>query len=70
MRIFHSSEPETVHIHGRALKCPVCGNGSFRSRKAQLNTSVATFFGLDWANRSATCYVCTQCAHISWFLND
>lgn len=70
MSIFKKSEPETVEIAGKPFKCPVCGNEYFRTRRAQLNTAVASFFDLDWANRSATCYVCSECTHISWFLGD
>ena len=68
MSIFKKSDPKTVRITKHALKCPVCDNKMFYTRKAQLNTSVATFFNLDWASRTATCYVCSECTHISWFL--
>jgi hypothetical protein len=33
-----------------------------------LNTAIATFFNFDWANKSATCFVCSNCTHISWLL--
>lgn len=62
------SQAQTVEIKGRALKCPVCDNGLFYTRRAQLNTPVATFFNFDWANKTATCFVCSECTHISWFL--
>jgi len=61
-------EPRTVQVKGNELRCPVCNNNLFWTRKAQLNSAVATFFNLDWANRSATCFVCSDCTHISWFL--
>ncbi len=61
-------EPEIVQVAGNNLRCPVCSNDHFFTRRAQLNTSAASFFGLDWANRSATCFVCSNCTHISWFL--
>ena len=65
-----TKEAETVNIKGHDLICPICKNNYFYSRKAQLNTAAASFFNLDWANRSATCFVCTQCTHISWFLGN
>lgn len=68
MGLFKKSEPQTVQIAGNELKCPICNNNLFWRRRAQLNSSVATFFKLDWTNRSATCHVCSKCTHISWFL--
>jgi len=68
MGIFEKDEPESIEIKGYELKCPVCNNKLFYTRSAQLNTAVATFFNFDWANKSATCFVCSNCTHISWFL--
>ena len=65
-----AQESETVIVNGHALICPICKNDHFFSREAQLNTAAASFFNLDWANRSATCFVCADCTHISWFLGD
>jgi hypothetical protein len=65
-----AQEPETVTVNGHQLICPICKNDHFHSREAQLNTAAASFFNLDWANRSASCFVCTECTHISWFLGD
>lgn len=70
MGLFNKQEPQFVNVKGNLLKCPVCGNTSFWTRRAQLNTAVASFFNLDWANRSATCFVCSNCTHISWFLGE
>ena len=64
------NEPCAVEIKGHQLKCPVCSNNRFFSRRAQLNTAVASFFNFDWTNRSASCYVCSECSHISWFIDD
>lgn len=61
-------EPQTIAVKGRELRCPVCNNAYFWTRQAQLNTAVATFFNLDWANKSASCFICSDCTHISWFL--
>lgn len=72
MGLFKNEEtaPQTIEIKGNMLKCPVCSNGLFYTRKALLNTTVATFFNLDWANHNATCFVCSNCTHISWFLGE
>jgi len=70
MSLFKEEEPQPVEVLGNELKCPVCGNQQFWTRRAQLNTAIATFFNLDWANRSATCFVCSECTHILWFLGE
>lgn len=63
-----SSEPVSVEIQGQPLKCLVCTHDQFNRREAQLNTSGASFFNLDWLNRSGVCYVCARCGYIHWFL--
>jgi hypothetical protein len=68
MKLLKQKEPQVVEVKGHALSCPICSNKKFWTRRPQLNTSIASFFGLDWANRSATCFVCSECTHISWFL--
>ncbi|MBN2349589.1 MAG: hypothetical protein JXJ22_12150 [Bacteroidales bacterium] len=70
MSLNKSKTPQPVIIKGKELQCPVCGNKSFSKRRAQLNSAVATFFNLDWTNRSASCYVCSECTHILWFLDE
>ncbi len=67
-KIFKKKEPQTVDVAGHALVCPVCANKLFWTRKAQLNSSVSTFFNLDWTDRSARCFVCSECTYIFWFL--
>lgn len=68
MQLFKAKEPQPVQVKGHDLSCPICSNNYFWTRKAQLNTSVASFFGMDWADRSATCFVCSECTYIFWFL--
>lgn len=70
MSIFKEDEPLAIDIKGHELSCPICGNKSFWTRQAQLNTAVASFFNLDWANRSANCFVCSNCTYIYWFLGE
>jgi hypothetical protein len=59
---------EQFFVKGKKLKCTVCEHERFYYRKSQLNTAVASFFDLDWANKSAHCYVCDNCTNIHWFL--
>jgi predicted nucleic-acid-binding Zn-ribbon protein len=68
MSIFGKSEPETVEVNGKSLRCVVCGNDTFHSREAQLHGAVATFFDIEWTSPTATCYVCADCSYIHWFL--
>lgn len=68
MSLRSKNEPRIVVVKNAQLFCPVCGCDQFLTRKAQLNTAVRTFFNLDWTNRSACCYICANCTHISWFL--
>jgi hypothetical protein len=70
MSLFQEEEPQPVEVLENELKCPICDNQLFWTRQAQLNTAIATFFNLDWTNRSATCFVCSKCTHISWFLGE
>lgn len=72
MNLFRKKEedPQTVEVKGNEIKCPICNNSYFWTRQAQLNTAVATFFKLVWANKSTTCFVCLECTHISWFLGE
>jgi hypothetical protein len=50
-------EGEEKIIADTKLICPHCKNDRFTERGAQLNTSTAPFFGFDWANKSAYCFV-------------
>ncbi len=59
---------DTFQIQGRQIVCPHCGNSRFDLASALLNTPGMTFFGLDWANRTASVLCCRQCGRIEWFL--
>jgi predicted nucleic-acid-binding Zn-ribbon protein len=52
----------------RNLHCAHCGCEDFNHRRAQLNTALATFFGLDAHNQSADVYACRRCGRLEWFL--
>jgi DNA-directed RNA polymerase subunit RPC12/RpoP len=65
-----ADEPgQTLEVKGRRVTCPVCGHDRFWTRDSLLNTRMVTFFGFDWANQSATNYVCNECGHILWFIH-
>jgi hypothetical protein len=51
-------EPKSYEIQGVQLRCQICQHDEFWRREGQLNTAAATFFNLDWANKSAVCLVC------------
>ncbi len=62
-----NKEPFPIQVKGKQLECPVCDNDHFYKKHIQLNTSIFTFFNLDWLNKDATCFVCSECTHIIWF---
>lgn len=68
MRLFKKKEPQTVEVAGNLLRCPVCNNDLFWTRTTPINSSVSAFFNLPGSGRIATCFVCSECTHISWFL--
>lgn len=57
---------KSYEVIGKQLECLVCQHDKFTARQAQLNTSTATFFGLDWANTTAQCLCCDECGYIHW----
>jgi predicted nucleic-acid-binding Zn-ribbon protein len=68
MSKFENQEPQSFVVKGYELKCPICNNRQFRTKQVLLNTTAMTFFNLDWANRNAKSYVCSNCTHIMWFM--
>lgn len=52
----------------RTLECPHCHGKDFKHQRAQLNTALATFFGLDAFNASADVYACRRCGRLEWFV--
>ena len=64
---WRNQEPQNITVDGKSLVCPVCGNDLFRTRKILLNTRAATLFDVEFANRRAYCYVCSNCQYIYWF---
>jgi hypothetical protein len=68
MGLFRRQQPETYIIAGRKLQCTICEHDRFLVRDAQLNTSILTFLGFDWLNKSGRCYICDKCGYIHWFV--
>lgn len=69
MGLFGKKEAESYMIAGEIeLACRICKHDRFWRREAQLNTPVATFFNMDWANATALCLVCEHCGYIHWFV--
>jgi predicted nucleic-acid-binding Zn-ribbon protein len=64
---YSKRKPDTVMVKNRKLICPVCDNDQFIETRAQMNTAAASFFDLDWANKSARCFVCSECTYVFWF---
>ena len=62
------NEDWSYEVAGRQVTCSHCGGTEFEESHAQPNTAGLTFLDLDWANRSATIYICKHCGHIEWFL--
>lgn len=64
------SNPQEFVIKGVKLSCNHCGANGFTSRRAQLNTAIMTAFDLDYLNASADVYVCSDCGHLHWFIEN
>lgn len=69
MGLFEKKQAKSVRVAGLDLHCEICKQATFWEREAQLNTAVASFFDFDWANKTATCYVCANCGYVHWFLD-
>lgn len=55
---------------GLKLECVICKGTLFGIRETLMNTKGMTFLNLDWANKSATNYICNDCGYVHWFLVD
>lgn len=53
---------------GVTVTCSHCAGQHFERDSRQINSAGLTFLGLDWANKSATVYVCKNCGHVEWFI--
>ena len=68
MALFRRDKTRTYQVNGIRFKCTVCQHEEFEQRSAQLNTTISTLFGVDWADTEAECLVCDNCDYIHWFL--
>jgi len=59
---------DVLTVKGQNVACPICGHDRFTERTSLLNTRGAAFFHLEWANKEAYNYICTQCGYVLWFL--
>jgi hypothetical protein len=62
-----SLEAREVKIAGNQLRCHVCDYTRFFRREAGMSTGTSSFFGQDWANSKASCFICEQCGFVHWF---
>jgi hypothetical protein len=60
-------EAREISVAGHPLRCQVCDFTRFHRREAELTTGAA-FFGQDWTNSKADCFVCEQCGFVHWFV--
>ncbi|RFU36465.1 DNA-binding protein [Actinomadura logoneensis] len=68
MKLFKGRGPKRYSLpNGQVLSCTVCRNERFDRASYKLNTSGMELMNLAWANKDATCMVCSECGHILWF---
>ncbi|MCJ8211399.1 hypothetical protein MUY27_16900 [Mucilaginibacter sp. RS28] len=67
MGIF-TSEPKRYEIDGTQLFCQFCKNDTFDTRYEQLHSPMRTFFSVEWTDKTATCFVCSKCGYMHWFM--
>lgn len=63
------TKPLHAAIGERPILCLMCDNDTFREREVKLNSTGMEFFGLAWANESATGLICRACGYIHLFVN-
>jgi predicted nucleic-acid-binding Zn-ribbon protein len=68
MGLFSADKVTKFMVLDKPLRCQMCEHEEFTRKDVLLNTSFATFFGFDWANRSAMTFICERCGYIHWFV--
>ncbi len=68
MGLFSAEKPKQYEIDGIKLVCMFCKNDSFYTRKEQLHSPIRTIPNLEWTDETATCFVCSSCGYIHWFM--
>jgi predicted nucleic-acid-binding Zn-ribbon protein len=61
--------PGQYIVQDKQVSCSHCSNNTFTEGSAQLNTAGMSFIGFDWANKSATTLLCSECGRIEWYIN-
>ena len=68
MGLFTADEPKQYAIDDKQLICMFCRNDTFTTRREQLHSPGRTFFNLEWTDKTATCFVCSSCGYLHWFM--
>ncbi len=69
MTTAQGADAREITVAGRHLRCQVCDYTRFFRREARV-TAGASFFGQEWANIQAECFVCEQCGYVHWFMRS
>lgn len=57
-------------IQGKQLLCHHCKGSQFIRREGLISTTYLLIFSLGCLNRSSSCYVCTKCSCMHWFMRS
>jgi hypothetical protein len=68
MGLFSKEEATHYEIDGKKLTCTFCSNDTFYTRQEQLHSPARTLLNLEWTDNAATCFVCSNCGYMHWFL--
>ncbi|MBW4888324.1 hypothetical protein KXQ82_01295 [Mucilaginibacter sp. HMF5004] len=68
MGLFSKEEPKNYEIDGKQLICTFCGTDTFYTRQEQLHSPGLTILNMEWADKTATCFVCGSCGYMHWFM--
>jgi len=68
MSLFSEEAPKQYEIDGKQLICLFCSNDTFGTRREQLHSPARTFLNLEWTDSAATCFICSKCGYMHWFL--
>lgn len=68
MGIFSAEEPKKYEIDDKQLICMFCNTDTFYVRQEQLHSPTRTILNLEWTDRTATCFVCSSCGYMHWFM--
>lgn len=61
--------PRTVSLGEAELRCTICGRNEFWQRSAVMPAkAILSWQPAWWRSQSATCFVCSTCGYVHWFL--